>query len=371
MLKKLTLALFFFIFSFLLVKPVFAAEPVFLQFFWASGCPHCAKEEVFLDTLKDKYPQLEISNYEISHDQTNAFLLQTIGKKLSADVSGVPFTVIGNQYVSGFESNETTGKTIEAMILSATPPPATVSVPIFGRLNPAKLSLPVLTFIIALLDGFNPCAMWVLLFLISLLLGLKDRKRMWLLGTSFIFASAFVYFLFLTAWLNLFLFLGFIPLIRLIIGLLALGAAGYYLRDYWVNRSGGCQVMADSKRQQIFVRLQAITQKKQLALALLGIVLLAFAVNLVELICSAGLPAIFTQVLSMSKLSPWQYYAYLLFYILIFMLDDLIIFVVAMVTLKAVGVESKYSRFSHLVGGILMLIIGLLLIFKPELLMFG
>ena len=106
-------------------------------------------------------------------------------------------------------------------------------------------------------------------------------------------------------------------------------------------------------------------------LALVGIVVLAFAVNLVELICSAGLPAVYTQVLFLSNLARWQYYFYILFYIFIFMLDDLLIFFIAMTTLRLTGLTTKYSRWSHLIGGILMLIIGLLLIFKPEWLMFG
>ena len=104
---------------------------------------------------------------------------------------------------------------------------------------------------------------------------------------------------------------------------------------------------------------------------MIGIILLAFAVNLVELVCSAGLPAIYTQVLSLTPMPKWQYYLYLLFYILIFMLDDLIVFVIAMVGLKAVGIESKYARMSRLVGGIVILLIGLLMLIKPELLAFG
>jgi len=194
---------------------------------------------------------------------------------------------------------------------------------------------------------------------------------MWVLGITFIVSSAFVYFLFLSAWLNLFLFLGFVVWVRILIGFIALGAGGYYLRDYWINKKGGCNVMRDEKRQKIFEKMRDITQKRQFILAFGGIVLLAIAVNMVELICSAGLPAIYTKILSLSNLPIWQYYLYLLFYILIFMLDDLFVFFTAMITLQAVGIQSKYSRYSHLIGGILMFMIGLLLLFKPEWLMFG
>ncbi len=249
--------------------------------------------------------------------------------------------------------------------------PQTFQVPLLGYVDLSTMSLPLITIVLAFLDGFNPCAMWTLLFLISLLLGMKDRKRMWSLGIAFIVTSAGVYFLFLSAWLNLFLFLGMAIWMRSLIGLIALAAGYYYLRDFWKNRSGGCNVMGDTKRQKVFEKLKAITQKRRFAFALVGIILLAIAVNMVELVCSAGLPAIYTQILSLSDLPTWQYYFYLGLYILIFMLDDLFVFFTAMITLKAVGVESKYARYSHLIGGVLMLVIGLLLLFKPEWLMFG
>lgn len=384
--------LFIVVMLFLLIKPVIASEAT-IYFFWATGCPHCAKEKQFLDKLQDKYPQLEIKNFEIA-DKQNLILLQKLGRELKADVSGVPFTVIGREYFVGYLNDETTGSRIEEAVKCAVQQgcedvisnlseeesryvkqqpksiPDTLTVPVFGQISVKSLSLPALTFIIAFLDGFNPCAMWALLFLISLLLGMKDRVRMWILGTAFIVASAFIYFLFMSAWLNLFIFLGYVAVVRIVIGLIALFAGGYYLRDYLLNKSGGCSITGNENRQRIFEKLRSITQKPQFLLALGGIILLAFAVNTVELICSAGLPAIYTQVLALSNLPVWQYYLYLSFYILIFLLDDLFIFFTAMITLQATGIDGRYSRYSHLIGGILMVIIGGLLLFKPELLMF-
>lgn len=246
-----------------------------------------------------------------------------------------------------------------------------LTVPIIGTIQTANLSLPVLSVVIGLIDGFNPCAMWTLLFLISLLLGMKDKKRMWILGITFIVTSAFVYFLFLTAWLNFFLILGFVFWVRIVIALVAIGVGIYNLRDYHINRDGACKVTGNENRRKTFHKLKRITHEKKFILALGGIILLAFAVNLVELVCSAGLPAIYTQILSISNLSPGQHYFYILIYIFFFMLDDLVVFAIAMITLHAVGVQSKYARLSRLIGGILMLIIGGLLLFKPEILMFG
>jgi len=154
------------------------------------------------------------------------------------------------------------------------------------------------------------------------------------------------------------------------VGLVALAAGGYNLKGYFENKSG-CEVVNDKTRKNVFGRLKNITQKESFWLALGGIVLLALAVNIVELICSAGLPAIYTQILTLTPIPKWQYYSYLILYILFFMIDDLFIFFAAMITLKAVGLESKYSRVSKLLGGSLMIIIGLLMIFKPSWLMFG
>jgi len=199
---------------------------------------------------------------------------------------------------------------------------------------------------------------------------MHDRFKMLALGSVFILASGAVYFLFLSAWLNVFLFLGFIVWIRSLIGGVALIAGGFNLREYFTNRDGACHVTAGEKRRRIFDRLREITKSRNFLISVGGIILLAFAVNLVELVCSAGLPAVYTKVLTLSNLPVWKYYIYLLFYVFIFMLDDLIVFFAAVTTLHITGINTKYTRFSHLLGGIGMVIIGLLMIFKPEILMF-
>ncbi|OIO55479.1 hypothetical protein AUJ46_01445 [Candidatus Peregrinibacteria bacterium CG1_02_54_53] len=369
-------------------------QPVNIYFFWGEGCPHCEKEKPFLDQLEQRYPQVRVHAYEIWGNKQNRDLMIELGKKLDAVVSGVPFTVIGEQYVVGWMDERTSGAQIEDAVrcvlengcrdvgselshsVTKTPDvgkaiPETLTLPFLGEVRTKNLSLPVFTLIVAALDGFNPCAMWTLIFLISLLLGMSNRKRMWTLGIAFIVTSAGVYFLFLAAWLNLLLFIGFILWVRLAIGLVALGGGGYYLREFFANPHGGCKVTGGEKRQKVFARMKEFAYNSNFLLALGGIILLAVAVNLVELICSAGLPAVYTQVLTLSRLPVWQYYLYLLLYIFIFMLDDLFVFFSAMITLQMTGLSDKYSRVSHLVGGTLMLLIGLLLIFKPEWLMFG
>ncbi len=246
-----------------------------------------------------------------------------------------------------------------------------IKLPILGEIDPTKISLPLLTLILGFVDGFNPCAMWTLMFLISLLLGLKNRKKMWLLGIVFIVASGFVYFLFMSAWLNLFLFLGLVIWVRILIGLVAILAGLYYLKDFYQNKTGACKTDLGGKKQKVFSKLKQIVYNQKIWLALVGMVLMAFAVNLVELICSAGFPAVYTHILTLRDLPVWQYYSYIGLYIIVFMLDDIGVFVVAMATLHRVGIDTKYARYSHLIGGILMVLIALALWFKPELLVFG
>lgn len=355
------------------------SDEVDVYFFWGDGCPHCEKEKAFLEDLKDEYDEVNVFDYEVWYDDENRALLEQMAGALGVQISGVPFTIIGDDYISGYLSDETTGAAIEALVVAKLGGDETggsdfmgiVTVPFIGELNVEKFSLPVITFILGALDGFNPCAMWTLIFLITLLIGMEDKRRMWILGGAFIVASAFIYFLFMAAWLNLILFLGFIVWVRIIIGLIALAGGGYNLKEYVTNKDGSCKVTGSEKRQKTFARLKALTHEKNFWLALAGIILLAFAVNLVELVCSAGLPAVYTQVLALNDLATWQYYAYLLFYIFIFMLDDLLVFFVAMATLQITGLTTKYTRWSHLIGGILMLILGALLIFKPEWLFFG
>ncbi len=387
---------------FVLPQAAFAQNnPVNIYLFYGDGCPHCAQERQYIvDVLQNKYSNLKIYEYEIYNNKDNAALLQEVAEKLGVGVEGVPFLIIGDQDFVGY-AKSTSAQVIEQKVkecsieqcndsvasivgvdiqevndieendISDEGNEKIVSLPLFGKINALSFSLPIVTIIMGMLDGFNPCAMWTLLFLISLLLGIENRRRMWLLGITFIVASASVYFLFMSAWLNLILFLGLITWIRILIGVLALVGGGYSVKEFIRNKNNVCKVTKEDNKQKTFEKLKLAVQQNSLWLALGGIVVLAFAVNLIELICSAGLPAVYTQVLALSEMHAWRYYFYILLYIFFFMLDDLLVFSVAMITLKMTGITTKYARASRLVGGLVMLAIGAALILKPELLMFG
>ena len=380
-------------------------EQVDLYLFWGKGCPHCEREIEFLQRLETEQPQLRVHYLEVSNNSRNRQAYAAVVKKIALDDPAVPLTLVGDAVMVGYETDSTSGvelkrriaycltagcpDTIGPLVRAAGNPdggaaasgpaaggvqrmiPAAISVPLLGEIRTADLSLPVLTVVLGALDGFNPCAMWVLVFLIGLLLGMQDRFRMWVLGSAFIAGSALVYFLFMAAWLNFLLFLGAVVWVRAAVGLVALGGGFYYLREYFQNPDAVCKVTAPEGRRRVFESLRKLASESRFWLALSGIVALAFAVNLVELLCSAGIPAVYTQVLALNKLPAWQYYAYLWLYILVFMLDDLLIFVVAMRTLQITGVTTAYTRFGNLAGGLVLFAIGALMLLRPEWLMFG
>lgn len=396
--------LFALLFTVLLPPGTFAAEPARpavcdsdIYLFWRPGCPHCEREIEFLQRLVKEQPAVRVHPFSVSESAANRRLLRQVGALFNADVSAVPFTVAGDRAWSGYLDDATTGQAIRAQALkclacdcpdpvrgllrggAVAPPtgqvargsdlPDRIRLPFLGEVALKNLSLPALTVVLGVLDGFNPCAMWVLVLLLGILVGLPDPRRRLLLGGAFLLASAAVYFVFLSAWLNLFLFLGMLVWVQWAVGVVALIGGGYYLRQYVRNREAVCPVTAPVQRRQVFERLKRLVRRQSLRLALGGIVLLAAAVNVVELLCSAGLPAVYTHVLTLSAVPPWQYYSYLLLYVAVFLLDDLLVFIAAMHTLQVTGLGTRYVRQSRLIGGVVLTALGALLILRPEWLM--
>lgn len=363
------------------------APRVDLHVFWSKGCPHCEKALVFLEPLPQRYPSLHIHRHEVSQDRNSRELLIQVAKQYQLRDVGVPLFVVGEEVLIGYQDDASTGSLLKSRIeaclqaacqtriaSSIWPAQASAShiasiqLPFFGQIELQKLSLPVLTIVLAAADGFNPCAMWVLVFLIGLLLGVESRARRWLLGGTFIAASALVYFLIMAAWLNTLIFFGGVVWIRMAIALVALVAGIWALRDFFRNEAV-CKVTAVPARRALLERMRSLALSSSLPLALLGIALLAFAVNVVELLCSAGIPAVYTQYLALSSLPAWQHYAYLGLYIVVFMADDLIVFSGAMLALEITGLNQRYTRWSKLAGGVVLLIIGIVMLLKPEWLM--
>lgn len=374
---------------------------VTLYLFHGDGCPHCAEEIEYLNSIKSKYKNLKIVKYEVWYDKDNAELLHEVYNAYGITRNGVPTTVIGNTLIQGYSEN--TGLKLERAIKyysdneyidqikrikngsfveedlvddfseneEKTDGEMTIEVPSLGKVNLKRVSLMTAAVVIGLVDGFNPCAMWILLFLISVLIGMKNKKRMWSLGLAFLVTSALVYMLIMLSWINIAVKITTVIWVRNIIAVVALVGAFINIRSYINSRkNGGCEVVDDKKRKSIFNKIKKFTSEKSFILALIGVIGLAISVNLVELACSAGLPLVFTELLALNSVSDSMKLFYTFIYIVFFLLDDLVVFFIAMFTMKITGISTKYNKYSHLIGGIIMLLIGVLLIFKPEWLMF-
>lgn len=388
------------------MMPVKAKEndKITLYLFHGSTCPHCKAEKEFLNKIKDKYDNFEIVDYEVYYNEENSQLMEEVRNKLEIDGNGVPLTIIGETYILGYnealeskierainyykeneyndvvskiKSNTFTEKDKENLKDNFSEEEnksdnnSIIEVPILKKINLKNLSIASAAVFVGLIDGFNPCAMWILLFLISMLIGMKDRKRMWTLGIVFLTSSALVYMAIMMSWLNIVVKASTSIWIRNGIAIVAIMGGLINLKSYLQSQDSGCSVVDDKKRKKIFERIKKYTHEKSFLLAIIGVVALAVSVNIVELACSAGLPLIFTQLLSINNVTGLEAFLYTLLYIIFFLLDDLIIFFIAMFTMKVSGISTKYNKYSHLIGGILMVLVGVLLILKPEWLTFG
>ena len=355
-----------------------AAEPTPVEgfevhFFYVTGCRACDNQKPFMDRLEEKYRD-EISL--IRHDG-NIPLLEQMLDDLGVDEFALfPTTIFGNQVFTDWESEETTGKKLEQALQQclagecpAPPdeePNDAIVLPIFGEIIPAEYSLPALAVILGLVDGFNPCALWVLIYLISLVATLRDKRKIWLIVGSFVLASGVIYFLLMTAWLNVFLLIGYVRPVTIVIGLVALGGGILQIREL-IKAKGEivCEVTSEESRQKTMSKMQKIVSSPVSFATILGIIALAFAVNSIEFVCSAALPAVFTHVLALSNLTTFQYYGYILLYIFFFMLDNLIIFgSAALAMTSSLGV--KYAKYARPVGAAILIILGALLLFAPS-----
>lgn len=366
--------------------------------FHQESCPHCKKEIQYLEELKNEYSNLDVVTYEVSQNVMNYNFMNRIIDKTGIVTNGqVPFTIIGTDYYIGFEDhvkksikdsidkflNDKNSIDVIAKVKNGedvsnikynVDPKSTKVIPILGEIDAKKVSLPLVAIVIGAVDGFNPCAMWVLLFLIGMLFHMKDKKKMWILGITFLLTSAVMYLLIMAAWLKVALSFMTVVWLRIFIAIVALVAGLVNLNSYIKEKKrkdDGCEIVDEKKRKKMFTKIKKITSEKKFVLAIFGIIALAISVNLVELACSAGLPLIFTQILALNDLSTFEYVIYMLIYILFFLIDDIVVFVIAMLTLNIKGISSKYGKYSHLIGGIIMILIGILMIFKPEWLMFN
>jgi glutaredoxin len=356
----------------LLVAPAVAAEPPGpdIEMFTREGCPFCARALAFLEELRRERPGLRIQIRDVQEDPRALERLVALAGQHGVEHLGVPAFHVRGRLVIGFAGHESTGAELRALLEMPAPGAAgageTVEVPVVGPVSVRDLGLPAFTVVLGLLDGFNPCAMWVLLFVLSLLVNLRDRGKMAVIGGTFVLVSGLVYFAFMAAWLNLFLLVGVARMTQVGLGLIAGVIGALNVKDAVAAGRGPSLTIPAAARPAIYARVRAVVMAEHLGAALGGVIVLAFLVNVVELLCTAGFPAVYTRILTLRELPAWQYYGYLALYNVAYMLDDALMLGVAVVTLSRRKLQERAGRWLKLVSGGAMLGLGAVLLARPS-----
>ncbi len=357
-------------------------------FFWGVGCPHCAQQKPFLESLRVKYPEIDIVSLEVFHNKENASLFERVASIYGVKASGVPATFIGDRALIGFSAS--IARDIEKAIIECRemacvsplqremhsspkghelkPVSELINIPLIGNIDVSKMTLPMMTVVIAGLDSFNPCAFFVLFSLLGLMIHARSRSKMALIGGIFVFFSGLVYFLFMAAWLNFFLIVGEMAIITTIAGLVALVIAGINIKDFFVFKEGISLTISDEAKMRLFDRMRRLLRSQSIAYIVFGTVVLALAANAYELLCTAGFPMVFTRILTLHNLPSIQYYLYLVLYNLVYVIPLLIIVAVFTATLGKRQLSESQGRFLKLLSGLMMLGLGLALLLRPSLL---
>lgn len=359
-----------------------ARHEVTVYFFWGDGCPHCIKEKAFLSSITKQYPEIRLKSYEVWKNRANASFFTRMTSDAGIKSTGVPVTFVDTRTFVGFSGQ--TAQEIEAAIVrclgtacidpSQRPargpddPAVDVDLPFVGRLDAAKVSLPLLTVVLGGLDSFNPCAFFVLFFLLSLMIHARSRGRMLLIGITFVIFSGLIYFVFMAAWLNLFILTGQLAAITVAAGVVALVVAVINIKDYFFFAKGVSLSIPEQAKPKLFERMRNLLKAQSIISMLAGTAVLAIAANSYELLCTAGFPMVFTRALTLQKLPTASYYLYLALYNVIYVVPLLAIVVFFTITLGTRKLTEWQGRKLKLISGLMMFMLGAVLLVRPALL---
>lgn len=335
-----------------------------LQVFVRDNCPHCADAKAFLPEWSQQHPDLHVVYRHVDTDARARDDLIEYARQAGIWPPGVPAFVIHNQVLMGFDTVETTGAALNKLLQTRAPPQPARPTPVLGKLNAAELGLPLFTLVMGLIDGFNPCAMWVLLFLLSMLVHLHSRLRMALIAGTFVLVSGMIYYAFMAAWLNVFMAVGLSRFVQWLLAALALAIGVINIKSAITPEGLHLGIPAAAK-PGIYQRIRRIVQSESLLLSLAAAAALAILVNFIELLCTAGLPAMTTAILSQYALSPMTYYGYLGLYIAGYIADDTLMVSMAVIALSHRKLTERSGRRLKLLSGLVMLALGGIMLLRP------
>ena len=348
-------------------------EPqVHLYFYWSENCPHCLAAHPFIEAIPQQRPWVIVHALEVSGNEDNARHFMHMAERLGQRAEAVPTLIACGWLEVGWQDEATSGVRLLAALdaCRAGHAPARAEpelvLPLFGRIDPANLSLPLFTIAIAALDAFNPCTFFVLLFLLSLLAHQKKRRRMLLIGGIFVATSGLIYFAFMAAWLNVFQLLGTLGWITLAAGLLAMVVGLINIKDFFALARGPSLSIPEAAKPGIYRRARAVLQSDNILAMLGATVLLAIAANFYELLCTAGFPMVYTRLLTLAEPTTATRYAWLALYNLVYVLPLLLIVLAFVGTLSAHKLSEREGRLLKLLSGTMMLELGILLAVAPS-----
>ena len=341
------------------------SEPNVLEVFVRDGCPHCADAKTYLLNFASERPWLRITYRPVDTDTDARDALIHYSRTSDTWPPGVPTFVFNGQVLVGFESPERSGGKLAALVDSGLVKDESIDTGLFGRISVSNMGLPLFTLAIGLLDGFNPCAMWVLLFLLSMLVHLKSRVRMALIAGTFVLVSGAVYYAFIAAWLNAFLLVGMSKAINYAIASIAILIGLINVKDYFGVNNGFSLSIPTSAKPGLYARMRAIIISDSLLLSLTTAATLAIVVNFVEVLCTAGFPANYTSILVQHHLTSTEHYAYLGLYTLL-LADDTLMAGAAVMALSSQKLTERAGQRLKLLSGVVMLLLGTVMLLKPE-----
>lgn len=355
-----------------------------VYFFWSKKCPHCLDALPYIKKLATDNQDIELHALQLVGEQQNVTYYQYLASSLGMEARSVPAFLLCNNMQTGFNEAVTPAQ-IEQLLsdcrqyvkdkgslqgfTAVTPQQLLIDLPFVGRVNSNDVNgLPVITLLIAAIDAFNPCAFFVLMFLLSLLLHTGSRRRMFIVGGVFVFFSGLMYFLFMTAWLNLFRVIGQLHIITTVAGGIALFVGIVNIKDFIWFRKGMSLTIPGSAKPALYQRMRGLLKARSLPTLLLATAGLALFANLYEFLCTAGFPMVYTRILTLVELPDWQYYAYLAFYNLVYILPLLVIVLLFAWSMGGHKLQEKEGKRLKLVSGVMMTVLGLILLFAPNLL---
>jgi glutaredoxin len=348
------------------------------------GCSRCTRAKEWLPSISVDYPGLKTVDFDLTSDAAARATMDALVRKHKTPAVSVPVFHFANRLVVGFDSPQGMRPRFDRILAPWTRPckqavgeeeddvivvgdeEEAISVPWFGRLDPRELGMPLFTIAIGLVDGFNPCAMWVLLLLLSILVNLRDRMRIILIAGTFVLVSAGAYFAFMAAWLNVFQWIGILRPVQMAIGFFAIAIGLIHVKDFFAFKQGPSLSIPESAKPGIYARIRRIVTAENLPAALAAAFVLAVLVNMVELLCTAGLPALYTSILTQRGYSIAARYGYLGLYIAAYMFDDVLMVAGVIISMERFKLQESAGRWLKLVSGLVILALGLVMLFKPE-----